>query len=1148
MSERGNQAAADNVCRCSANREICIPIPFLQFCDRKEVTLFKWALPSKTWRILDICTPPIDNTPPLPGNVSAAWQPFEILQVIPGRPSADPSSPVSVTLTHCDSAPQIDWDGFEEPESRIKSYAYCVGSTPSACDYVAMRDVGKSKAATVMDPIYAIEGATVYVVVRCTNTQKLETAVTATIIMTQGSSTFDYVQIRHPVTDDFVTLDYNINEDAPTYTNSTDLDFRIKLSPVGGGVEITGLQWAVSSVPVSLPTDTQHPVGQFDKLKEAPDEPIAATLDLSNSSLVPSEHYYIHFTASNSINRDATWSVLIVYDNTKPVAVTAPAIVQRSRSGWSTALGSLFMCWEFEFAVAPVLRYAVEVHDAISGPIQAVGVPAEAGVVVGTTTSACAVVPQLPLIDGHSYFIRVRATSSAGMSSVNASAPVPVDASAAQCIGAFTANTAATPTMLRDLFSGQLIVNSSETSVVAGVEPQPVGNLKRTYVASVDHFSFLMACGDPHSGIANLTFAITTNATFVSGLANNGQLSVVAGAGPSILPFRSVTPVTNDTQDLRARTVQRGDSDLAAELPEHTWLFGLVAAHNGAATLSAGYSGAIMIDPTPPTLNSSNVALVDGVNAHQTQLGTVFFQQSRTTLRLNYEDAFADDESGVLRFWVTYEQYSTQPSDDLALLWLHNEANNHTVSSGTVAAYNFTELALTDGDVYVMAVSAENRAGLETMAVTPRVMVDGSPPIPFVAWVEDRYIGDRACADVCGVLGECVECAVYQKDRAKITVQWERASDPHSAIKRIELAVVRLPNRTSSGINGTLVAPALILNDVQRSKWTIPMPAGALLQGSTYRVRVTAVNWAEGRTDAFSNTITIDATPPVFQGRRPNDDTPPPNADPTKAPPLQVVPNAATGALEVFVQNPDTYTVEWRVQDYESPVFAYIISLGTAPGDTDIVRQSVQCGTGCGSYPDCTPYAESCDALALQSFEVKDTRVQDAEAVFVFAAVEAINQAGVSMIATTQGRLIDADNPVIGAVIDGWGTDAAFVGVDDGRLYTSWLGVYDVTTAIHERGYAVTSRPDSSALLEGDYTSVPATVGTRMAIVMQLVHGTRYYVHLRVEDKAARFARASSTGVLVDFCAPTVDYIRPVDRTIDLAFTNSSSGSHVCCC
>ena len=81
MGARGNQAAADNVYRCSANREICIPIPFLQFCDRKEVTLFKWALPSKTWRILDICTPPIDNTPPLPGNVSAAWQPFEILQV-----------------------------------------------------------------------------------------------------------------------------------------------------------------------------------------------------------------------------------------------------------------------------------------------------------------------------------------------------------------------------------------------------------------------------------------------------------------------------------------------------------------------------------------------------------------------------------------------------------------------------------------------------------------------------------------------------------------------------------------------------------------------------------------------------------------------------------------------------------------------------------------------------------------------------------------------------------------------------------------------------------------------------------------------------------------------------------------------------------
>lgn len=1008
---------------------------------------------------------------------------------------------------------QIKWQGFEEPESRISSYAYCVGSTPSACDYEPMRDVEKSTAATVLNPIPAAQGEPVYIVVRCTNTQQLETAVTATIIMNVGVSTFDYVKMQDPVTATYIALEYHIDEDSPVYTNSTELGFRLKLSPVGAGLSITAMEWAHGRVRIPLPGDTFTAVGQFDKLKETPHEPITTTLDLREAGVELYTPHYIHFRVTNSLNQVAVWTVLFVYDDTNPLADTAPAIVQRSASGWSTAQGSLFVCWAYTYPAAPVNTHVVEIHDALTGPIQTTDTPpGSTDYVAATTTSSCTVVPNLPLVDGRRYFARITAISTAGLSTVNVSAPAPVDTSTAECVGTFTANT---EPQARSLLKLQH----------SDVDDASHSALPRTYISKLDSFSFLFGCGDAHSAIANLSIAITTNASFVAG----------GGRGPNILPFRFVTPVTESTQDLRQQTVEATDKDLAADIPVHSWLYGIVAATNGAGLRSAGYGGAVMIDPTPPELNSSNVALVDGAHARQTQLDTVVYQQSRTTLRVVYNEAFVDDESGVRSFTATYWKYASTPRHDLAAEWLQG---NNSVATGLLAAHNFTGLTLSDGDSYVMAVSAENKAGLTTAAVTPRVMVDGSPPAPFVAWLEDRYVGSRASADSCGPTGECPAYAVFQKDRAKITVQWQRASDPHSRIKRIELAVLRLPNTTASGAAGTLVAPVLTLHDKQRSKWTIPLPSGALLQGSTYRVRVTAVNWAEGKRVAFTNTVTIDRTPPVFRGRRPSD-----NTHQAGAPTPSVVTNEATGALEVFVQNADTYTIEWRAFDEESHVFAYIVSLGTAPGDTDIVRQSIQCGTGCGSYPDCTPATLACDASALQTFEVQDTRVEDAQAVYVFAAVEAINQAGVSSIATTQGRLIDPDNPIIDAVIDGWANDADYVSVDDGRLYTSWLGVHDETSGIHKRTYAVTQQADSLALEDSDYTSVPATVGTRMAIALQLLHGERYYVHLRVEDKAERFARASSTGVLVDYCAPTVDFIRPVDGSLDLAFTNSTQGA-----
>ena len=147
------------------------------------------------------------------------------------------------------------------------------------------------------------------------------------------------------------------------------------------------------------------------------------------------------------------------------------------------------------------------------------------------------------------------------------------------------------------------------------------------------------------------------------------------------------------------------------------------------------------------------------------------------------------------------------------------------------------------------------------------------------------------------------------------------------------------------------------------------------------------------------------------------------------------------------------------------------------------------------------------------------------------------------------GRLIDDDDPYVTAVLDGWGLhDASFVSIDDAQLYTSWLGAGDATTAIVGRYVAVTTSP-SHPVDTGAYTAVPDDVGTHFSIDWQALQtGERYYVHLRVVDKAGNEAFASSNGALVDYCAPELDYVHHVIREGGLLFQNTSHGECVCVC
>lgn len=1102
------QAAAFNI-RCAdiLPPETCCGV--VAECFRAEKVLFSWSLPAKTWRLLDLCSPPIDDTPPEPGTVTVKWLPWGVLHMA--------------------------WDGFKEEQSRISNYAYCLGTTPNGCDLAPMRDVGRSVTATVTG-VGGIAGDPLYVVVRCTNTQKLATSVTVKTSFAAGASEFQRVAIRNPITDNFVDVSEATN--VWFFTNATENDFLLQLYPVQDGVNVTGLEWAFVNETSLLADAVWQPVGRFDQLKQDPSAAFELTVDLQHHGMAQGRLQYLVFKAENSLNEVAQVVVRVVLDTVKPLPTNARA-VEVTATGWSLSPTSISACWTFFFWAAPVNQFDIRLRDIDTGDVMTVDpVTGQPTRTLAVTRYNCALLPRLPLQDGHRYVIQVLARSESGMINSHESDPVPVDSTLAQCEAGFSANVA--PTVV-SLYARNATDNEAVTQESTSFTQHAV----RQFVPDVTSLRFAFGCEDRHSGLLDVQYAITTSGTFATRAGSNTSV---------ILPLQDGS-FGVDRFDLRSATVLPSQVD-GGVLPIHSWLFGIVQARNGADAIAAGVAGAVLIDPTPPVLNGSNVAIVDGASEPSFDASVLVYQSSMTQLSVLFEGAFQDQESGITHYEVSHIDLGLHPQGKPSITipsratvlqqWNSSSPTTHHV--GLRTAYNVTSLELEDGHVYVVTVVAFNGAGLRTSAVTGAILVDGSPPPQHGAWVDDRYTDGN-----CGETG-VTACHVYQASLSGLRVwwgqdfntgtsKWDVASvvdDPDSGLIHLELGVFRVPNPSDPVDQGTLVSRLSYVPDPARRALWFELHKGVLRHSLHYRVRVTAVNRARLRTDAYTNVITIDTTAPVVH----NVTDAFANTNGVLGPTTDVALDTVSGAWQVFAQSVSSYQIQIDAADTESPPYWNVWSIGTSPGDNDVQLDTGVCvgdvdGGSCGDFPECRPVAAGCPLEGPQFVPVKAGTVADFVGMLLFTKVQVYNQAALSTSFVTPGRLVDEDNPIIGAVLDGWERDAQFVSVDEGKVFVSWIGVEDKTTAVVHRSYAITTTPDAPPAAE--FSPVSDAVDTRAGFNFTLVHGTRYYVHLRVGDKSGRTAQASSTGALVDFCPPVIEWVRFVDKALNLRFQNTTN-------
>ncbi|XP_065178155.1 uncharacterized protein LOC135808850 [Sycon ciliatum] len=250
--------------------------------------------------------------------------------------------------------------------------------------------------------------------------------------------------------------------------------------------------------------------------------------------------------------------------------------------------------------------------------------------------------------------------------------------------------------------------------------------------------------------------------------------------------------------------------------------FATVRAYDFAGHWSQVTSNPVLVDPSPP--DAGWITL--GTSSRPLDL----FISSRTLLEASWH-GFMDKESPGLRYsWAV----GSRPGGSSDLM-AYTDVKSLT--------YGRASVNLADGDMVFISVVARNDADLSTLVTSPGFLVDTSAPSPGVV-----YDGDNT-VDVDDVFND----ADYTDRADRMLCRWAGFADPQSQLAEYSLAVgtCRQCTDVQSWMSVGL-RTAYSRNDLP------------LRSGRTYYCRIRACNSARLCTEAVSDGITVDTTPPII--------------------------------------------------------------------------------------------------------------------------------------------------------------------------------------------------------------------------------------------------------------------------------------------
>jgi hypothetical protein len=684
---------------------------------------------------------------------------------------------------------------------------------------------------------------------------------------------------------------------------------------------------------------------------------------------------------------------------------------------------------------------------------------------VGLTTSG--VNSGLSLVSGTTYFVTVRATNGAGLTTNRTSDGVTLDTSGP------------TGGTVDDGIAADIDWQSSTTTIRANWS---------TFADTESGIAgYEWAIGTTSGGTnvqAFTSVGLATSATNSALVLTNGQIyyvTVRATNNAGLTLNRTSDGVTVDTSGPTAGTVRDGSgtdvdfqtstttiqanwlgfADLQSGITGYEWAIGTTpggttvqgftsvgaatsATRNGlsltngqiyyvtvratsgtGATVNASSDG-VTVDTSGPTAGTVR----DGAGAD------VDFQTSTTTIQANWL-GFADPQSNITGYeWAIGTTSGGTQVQGFASVGLATSASN----SG---------LSLNNGQIYFVTVRATNGAGQTVNATSDGVTVDSTAPAAGT-------VNDGAGADVDG-----------QTSTTTIQANWSGFADSQSSIAGYEWAI----GTTSGGtqVQGfTSVGLATSASNGSLS----------LVSGTTYFVTVRATNGVGLTVTATSDGVTVDSTPPVAGSV----------AD-------------GLGADVDWQSSLTTIRANWSgFSDPQSGISGYEWAIGTTPGGVQI-----QGFTSVGVATNATN-----SALSLTN------------AITYYVTVRATNGIGQTVNATADGVTVDNSGPSAGTVNDGAAADVDFQ-TSTTTIQANWSGFADPQSDITGYEWAI-GTTSGGTQVQGFVSVGLATSASNGSL--SLANGQIYFVTVRATAGTGATVNASSDGVTADSSAPTAGTVR----------------------
>ena len=461
------------------------------------------------------------------------------------------------------------------------------------------------------------------------------------------------------------------------------------------------------------------------------------------------------------------------------------------------------------------------------------------------------------------------------------------------------------------------------------------------------------------------------------------------------------TPEANDIKNLSdILTSTTNISISSVSFQQRTTCFLNILATNKGGLSSKSSSNAVILDrsaPNPGTV-AAHYALPRNYEDSRNRVPNSSFVVTWT--------GFTDPESGIQNTSWAIGKDCEKLKQNGGDLYTEVVAGD---SLGGVVIANQTLVA---NDTYFVAVRATNGAGLQRTDCSPGILV-------ILGKLSAGVVSDGPVTSANDI--------DFQIDDKAIWAYWRGFKDPVFGISKYYWCIRDLPPNLSGSESCAWPFEEVHHLKTQASHFH----SLTLSHGKKYYVTVKAENTRGDTVLSSSDGVVIDRTPPVAKS-------------------IHISPSS--GKETLFLTSPSAPVVTWSIDDPESGISHFFISVGSFPFQSDLVAH------------------QSVDSR-MRSFDLGQVPFTIYEGLTFYVTVTGVNMLGLESTLTSQQVVVDWTPPESGKIENNRTTLMTEVFVhsdyqrDKGMLFARWSRIHDFESDVKEYQWCIGTAPGKQLLV-----------------------------------------------------------------------------------